>query len=127
VQGFYDSEIAWFKCSEAIRNNDARASSDHKDYLEKTQRKKAAALASNGEEFYHKLFEFSGDAWKYKYANLKPWDVDHDLREYEYDGAINTLHKKCMAGLAHYLLLLLYVVKASKADNLIVPTNVFLV
>ena len=52
-------------------------------------------LAEVGEEFKRKLFYEENGEWKYKYLNLKKWDPQTEIREFEYDGVISSWKKPC--------------------------------
>lgn len=79
-----ESARLWSLVSDAIAREDQVAATDEKTVLEENQRAAAKSRIDNDKPHVPTLFELNGDGdWIYKYADLRPWDVRNDVRQYE--------------------------------------------
>ncbi|XP_034131319.1 oxysterol-binding protein-related protein 8 isoform X3 [Drosophila guanche] len=91
-----ESQRLWERVSEAIAREDQVAATEEKTILEEKQRGEAKERASIEAPHVPNLFELdSYGQWIYKYADLRPWDVRNDVRQYEcqYKVLTQTRHK----------------------------------
>ena len=86
-----ESERLWSLVSEAIAREDQVAATEEKTVLEENQRAAAKSRIDNDKPHVPTLFELNSyGAWVYKYADLRPWDVRNDVRQYECDYKVLT-------------------------------------
>lgn len=90
-----ESDKLWAKVAEAIVTNDQEAATREKLVLEDAQRILHKDLKENEKEWEPKLFErdhlsSNPHAWLYRYRDLRPWDPNTDLLQYESNGIIKT-------------------------------------
>ncbi|XP_034664900.1 oxysterol-binding protein-related protein 8 isoform X4 [Drosophila subobscura] len=91
-----ESQRLWERVSEAIAREDQVAATEEKTILEEKQRGEAKERATIDAPYVPNLFELdSYGQWIYKYADLRPWDVRNDVRQYEcqYKVLTQTRHK----------------------------------
>ncbi|XP_047135738.1 oxysterol-binding protein-related protein 8 isoform X1 [Hydra vulgaris] len=94
-QEVYESEKLWLKVSEAIKNADQTAATREKLVLEDEQRRIHKELHENNKEWVPRYFErdiesMNEYSWVYKYRDLRAWDPDNDLLQFEYQGILRT-------------------------------------
>jgi len=94
----HESEYLWRHVSAAIKNADQLAATNEKLVLENNQRKLHKDLKEANEEWVPRYFERDLDssaehAWVYKYKDLRPWDLQADLMQFEDKGVIKTQTK----------------------------------
>ncbi|XP_026840337.1 oxysterol-binding protein-related protein 8 isoform X4 [Drosophila persimilis] len=92
----HESQRLWERVSESIAREDQVAATEEKTVLEEKQRADAKERSSIEAPYVPNLFELdSYGQWIYKYADLRPWDVRNDVRQYEcqYKVLTQTRHK----------------------------------
>ncbi|XP_003736618.3 oxysterol-binding protein-related protein 8 isoform X7 [Drosophila pseudoobscura] len=92
----HESQRLWERVSESIAREDQVAATEEKTVLEEKQRAAAKERSSIEAPYVPNLFELdSYGQWIYKYADLRPWDVRNDVRQYEcqYKVLTQTRHK----------------------------------
>ncbi|XP_028917229.1 oxysterol-binding protein-related protein 5 [Ornithorhynchus anatinus] len=96
-QAELESERLWRHVSGAIHRGDQLTATQEKLVLEEGQRARArarreAAIAGAGEDWSPKLFwhDATSHRWRYRYEDLRPWDPQHDLAQFEKDGILQT-------------------------------------
>ena len=91
-QSELESERLWCRVSEAIRSCDQNLATEEKTKIELKQRESDVARRSKFVEYKSKLFTYDGlsKEWLYNYADLRPWDNQTDLFQYESDFRIFT-------------------------------------
>ncbi|CAG0919492.1 unnamed protein product [Notodromas monacha] len=99
-QGPWESEKLWQFVTASIRNGDQVAATEEKTKLEDLQRKMAKERKEKGDDWKPKYFErgLNDGEWVYKYADMRPWDTNNDLFQYENDFIVMT-HSKHRAPL----------------------------
>ncbi|XP_017967024.1 oxysterol-binding protein-related protein 8 isoform X3 [Drosophila navojoa] len=86
-----ESQRLWSLVSDAIAREDQVAATEQKTVLEENQREAAKSRLQNDQPHVPALFELNGyGEWIYKYADLRPWDVRNDVRQYECDYKVLT-------------------------------------
>ncbi|EDW16457.2 oxysterol-binding protein-related protein 8 isoform X6 [Drosophila mojavensis] len=86
-----ESQRLWSLVSDAIAREDQVAATEQKTVLEENQRAAAKSRLQNDQPHVPALFELNAyGEWIYKYADLRPWDVRNDLRQYECDYKVLT-------------------------------------
>ncbi|XP_044740925.1 oxysterol-binding protein-related protein 8 isoform X2 [Chrysoperla carnea] len=92
----YESERLWQHVSAAIQRDDQVAATEEKTILEEAQRSAARERLAKGEEWIPKHFQLDPIThnWIYKAADSRPWDVNNDVYqfEYQYDILTKTRH-----------------------------------
>lgn len=95
AQAATDSERLWQHVSAAIFRDDQVAATEEKTALEESQRnsaKERKALCLDWIPSHFQQDIVTGQ-WHYKYADLRPWDLRNDLRQYESNYRIVTKTK----------------------------------
>ncbi|XP_017871370.1 PREDICTED: oxysterol-binding protein-related protein 8 isoform X3 [Drosophila arizonae] len=86
-----ESQRLWSLVSDAIAREDQVAATEQKTVLEENQRAAAKSRLQNDQPHVPALFELNAyGEWIYKYADLRPWDVRNDVRQYECDYKVLT-------------------------------------
>ncbi|CDW55408.1 PH and Oxysterol BP domain containing protein [Trichuris trichiura] len=82
----------WIAVSEAIRASDQTKATEEKTKIEDAQRQRARELASLGEAYEPRVFEFDSlsGQWLYRHADYRPWDSQNDVVQYESNFIIRT-------------------------------------
>lgn len=75
--------------------DDQIAATDEKTALEEVQRQGAKERKATCSEWIPAHFQqdLVTGQWHYKYADLRPWDIRNDVRQYEIDYRIQTITK----------------------------------
>ncbi|XP_035708543.1 oxysterol-binding protein-related protein 8 isoform X4 [Folsomia candida] len=84
-QELNESERKWIKVTEAIVEDNQEAATTEKTKLEDEQRKAVTARVATNSSWVPKNFLYDGNTWRYKFEDLRPWDVGNDLMEFERD------------------------------------------
>ncbi|KAF7494072.1 Oxysterol-binding protein-related protein 8 [Sarcoptes scabiei] len=88
-----ESEKLWHKVTLAIQKQDQVSATEEKTILEEAQRDAARQRSSRMELWEPKFFCLDPEIndWKYKMAEVRPWDNRTDVKQYEHDYVIQTL------------------------------------
>lgn len=90
-----ESERLWQHVIAAIKRDDQVAATEEKTVLEEAQRNATKVRKATCTEWIPGHFEqdlVSGQ-WHYKHADLRPWDIRNDVRQYESNYRIQTKTK----------------------------------
>lgn len=81
----FESEKLWLKVSEAIKNSDQNLATEEKSKVETKQREEEFERRSKFIEYKSKVFTYDSinKEWLYNYSDLRPWDPQNDLYQYE--------------------------------------------
>lgn len=87
-----ESERLWQHVSAAIYRDDQVAATEEKTALEEVQRAGAKERKATCTEWVPSLFQQdpATGQWHYKFADLRPWDLRNDLRQFEADYKVQT-------------------------------------
>ncbi|KAG5673901.1 hypothetical protein PVAND_003903 [Polypedilum vanderplanki] len=90
-----ESERLWQHVSAAIKRDDQIAATEEKTALEEAQRTAAKERKATCTDWIPAHFQqdLVTGQWHYKYADLRPWDIRNDLRQYESNYRIQTKTK----------------------------------
>lgn len=90
-----ESERLWQHVSAAIKRDDQIAATEEKTALEEAQRTAAKERKATCTDWVPANFQqdLVTGQWHYKYADLRPWDIRNDLRQYESGYKIQTKTK----------------------------------
>jgi hypothetical protein len=90
-----ESERLWQHVIAAIKRDDQVAATEEKTALEEVQRTGAKERKATCTEWIANHFQqdFVTGQWHYKYADLRPWDIRNDVKQYECDYRIQTITK----------------------------------
>lgn len=94
-QGSNESERLWQHVSAAIRRDDQTAATEEKTALEEVQRGSAKERKATCTDWVSTHFQqdIVTGQWHYKYADLRPWDLRNDMKQYESNYKIVTKTK----------------------------------
>ncbi|RNA15501.1 oxysterol-binding -related 8 isoform X4 [Brachionus plicatilis] len=81
----FESEKLWAKVSQAIKNSDQNLATEEKSKIESKQREEGLERRAKFVEYKSRLFTFDSinKEWVYNFADLRPWDPQNDLYQYE--------------------------------------------
>lgn len=81
----FESEKLWANVSEAIKNSDQNLATEEKSKIENKQREEEIERRVKFVEYKTRLFSYDSinKEWLYNYADLRPWDPQNDLYQYE--------------------------------------------
>lgn len=87
-----ESERLWQHVTAAIRRDDQIGATEEKTALEECQRTAAKERKAMCSEWVPSHFQqdLVTGQWHYKYADLRPWDIRNDLRQYESNYEVKT-------------------------------------
>lgn len=90
-----ESERLWQHVIAAIKRDDQIAATEEKTALEELQRTGAKERKATCSDWFAAHFQqdLVTGHWHYKYADLRPWDVRNDIKQYESDYKIQTITK----------------------------------
>jgi len=90
-----ESERLWTHVIAAIRRDDQVGATEEKTALEEAQRTAAKERKATCADWIPAHFQqdLVTGQWHYKYADLRPWDIRNDLRQYESSYRIQTKTK----------------------------------
>ncbi|CAB3400686.1 unnamed protein product [Caenorhabditis bovis] len=86
-QGEWESAKLWRQVTIAIQNEDQYKATEEKTALENDQR----ARAKSGIPHQTKFFKKVGDEYEYIHADYRPWDINNDIQQVEYDYVVKTI------------------------------------
>lgn len=91
----FESELLWLKVSDAIKKSDQQLATDEKSIIENKQRESCNERKAKFIEYSPSLFTYDNETkeWIYNYSDLRPWDTQTDLFQYEQDFKIITKTK----------------------------------
>lgn len=91
----FESEKLWLKVSDAIKASDQHLATDEKTRIESKQREEELERRSKFIEYKSKLFSYDSlnKEWLYNYSDLRPWDPQTDLYQFESNFKILTKTK----------------------------------
>lgn len=91
-QGMFESERLWQHVSAAIYRDDQVGATEEKTALEETQRAGAKERKATCSDWIPQHFtqDIVTGHWYYKYADLRPWDPNNDVKQYESGYRIQT-------------------------------------
>ncbi|CAF1064948.1 unnamed protein product, partial [Brachionus calyciflorus] len=91
----FESEKLWLKVSEAIKISDQNLATEEKCKIETKQREEEFERRAKFIEFKSKFFTYDSinKEWLYNYSDLRPWDPQNDLYQYESNFKILTKTK----------------------------------
>ncbi|XP_063704388.1 oxysterol-binding protein-related protein 8 isoform X4 [Culicoides brevitarsis] len=94
-QGMFESERLWQHVTAAIDRDDQVGATEEKTALEEAQRAAVKERKATCTEWTPQLFtqDIITGHWHYKYADLRPWDPNNDLKQYESGYRIQTKTK----------------------------------
>ncbi|CAG2108237.1 unnamed protein product [Medioppia subpectinata] len=97
-----ESERLWQKVTQAIQRQDQIAATVEKTVLEEEQRNGAKTRLNKMEKWIPKLFVFDGhhNDWLYISADIRPWDIRTDVKQYENEYVIQTITRHRTPNLA---------------------------
>nr|XP_015193856.1 PREDICTED: oxysterol-binding protein-related protein 5 isoform X2 [Lepisosteus oculatus] len=93
-QGEFESERLWQHVTSAIKSHDQHKATQEKFVLEEAQRQ--AAKEREDKEWLPQLFQLDPllNEWRYKYADIRPWDPETSLVQFEKNGVIQTKERR---------------------------------
>ena len=91
----FEAEKLWAKVSDAIKKCDQHLATDEKSVIETKQRENYADRKLKNVEYTPSLFTYDNDSkqWIYNYSDLRPWDPQTDMFQYESNFKITTKTK----------------------------------
>uniref|UniRef100_A0A336KJY0 Oxysterol-binding protein n=1 Tax=Culicoides sonorensis TaxID=179676 RepID=A0A336KJY0_CULSO len=94
-QGNFESERLWQLVTAAIDRDDQVGATEEKTALEEAQRAAAKERKATCSEWVSQHFtqDIVTGHWHYKYADLRPWDPNNDVKQYESGYKIQTKTK----------------------------------
>lgn len=95
AQAMNESERLWQHVIAAIRRDDQVGATEEKTVLEEAQRTAVKERKATCSEWIPAHFQqdIVTGQWHYKYADLRPWDIRNDLRQFENSYKIQTKTK----------------------------------
>lgn len=91
-QTMNESERMWQHVSAAIARDDQQAATEEKTVLEQSQRQSAKERKAMCVEWVPSYFQqdIVTGQWHYRHADLRPWDLRNDMRQYESEYRVQT-------------------------------------
>ena len=104
----FESCRLWQRVSDAIKREDHEAAAEEKSTLEEAQRARRKEREESGTQWRTKYFEHTGGVfafnedgvatdvakYSYKFADMRPWDEEVDLYQYERDYEVCTMTRR---------------------------------